>query len=40
MLAFFGFNGYIAMTGLTFLEYKNLVENKQRTLAAWANNGK
>ena len=28
MLAFFGWNCYIAITGLSFLEFKNLYENR------------
>ena len=28
MLAFFGWNGYVAMSGLTYLEYKNLLEKR------------
>ena len=26
MLAFFGWNCYVAMSGLTYLEYKNMME--------------
>ena len=32
MLAFFGWNCYVAMTGLTFLEFKNLLEHRARKL--------
>lgn len=26
LIAFFGWNGYVASTGLTYLEYKNMLE--------------
>jgi len=30
MIAFFGWNCYVAMSGLTYLEYKNLLETNSR----------
>lgn len=37
MMAFFGWNCYVAFTGLSYLEYKNLLEINARKSNAEAN---
>jgi len=32
MMAFFGWNCYVAMSGFTYLEYKNMLEKRAKEL--------
>lgn len=40
MMAFFGWNCYVAFSGLTYLEYKNLLETRAKVINKKANGGK
>jgi len=37
LMAFFGWNCYVAFTGLTYLEYKNLLETRAKVINLQAN---
>ena len=37
MMAFFGWNCYVAFTGLSYLEYKNMLETRAKILNFRAN---
>lgn len=37
MMAFFGWNVYVAFSGLTYLEYKNLLETRAKMINLEAN---
>ena len=40
MMAFFGWNVYVSFSGLTYLEYKNLLETRAKVINKKANGGK
>ena len=40
MMAFFGWNVYVSFSGLTYLEYKNLLETRAKVINKKANGGR
>ena len=40
MMAFFGWNCYVAFTGLSYLEYKNVLETRAKQINLEANEQK